>query len=367
NEPELWRRSYKYIFLSTYLIAKLTGKIIDSKSDIAGHFPFDFKNKQWCGPYEIKRQIIQIEREKLCDLVDSCAVIGVLSKQASLLTGLPEGLKLIGSGTDKGCETIGVGCVDSHTASVSLGTQSTVETTADRYYELVPFYPPFPSVDPLCYNPEITVYHGFWMIDWFIETFVQKERDAISSKGGNILEFLDAQLDTIPAGSEGLLLQPFWGMESFRPEAKGSMIGFTEKHTKYHIYKSIIEGIAFALLEGIKKIEQKSHIPIKSIGLSGGGSRSDPVAQIMADVFGREVYRVQTGETTGLGGAMATYVGLGIYKDLKEANEKMVHKSKIFVPDKKKKTLYQTLYNQVYKKAYARYKPLYKHLQMINS
>ena len=120
HEPELWSAADKYIFLSTYLINKLTGRMVDATSNIAGHFPFDFKHKKWCGPYEIKRQIIQIEREKLCDLVDSCQVIGVITPEAAQKTGLPEGLPLVGSGTDKGCETIGVGCVNEGCASVSL-------------------------------------------------------------------------------------------------------------------------------------------------------------------------------------------------------------------------------------------------------
>ncbi len=367
HEPELWNAADKYIFLSTYLINKLTGQMVDATSNIAGHFPFDFKHKKWCGPYEIKRQIIQIEREKLCDLVDSCQVIGVITPEAAEKTGLPEGLPLVGSGTDKGCETIGVGCVNEGCASVSLGTQATVETTSKRYYELVPFYPPFPGVDPEAYNPEITVYHGFWMVNWFIEMFAAKEREDCEKRGEDLFDFLNGKLPTVPAGAGGLVLQPYWGQESFKPEAKGSIIGFSERHTKYHIYRSIIEGLAFALLEGLETIEKKSGVRVNTIGLSGGGSRSDNIAQIMANVFGREVYRVQTYEITGLGGAMATYVGLGVYPDLETAGAEMVRKSRRFMPDPEESRHYAVLYREVYKKAYKRYKPLYKRLGKIES
>ncbi|MCQ4822914.1 hypothetical protein NE464_21155, partial [Eubacterium callanderi] len=135
----------------------------------------------------------------------------------SAARGCPSGAKipylpLVGSGTDKGCETIGVGCVNEGCASVSLGTQATVETTSRRYYELVPFYPPFPGVDPKAFNPEITVYHGFWMINWFIETFAGKEREDYEKRGENLLDYLNGQLLTVPAGSGGLVLQ---GLDDF--------------------------------------------------------------------------------------------------------------------------------------------------------
>ncbi len=186
HEPELWERAEAYVLLSGFLITKLTGKIMDARANIAGHLPFDFKKKEWCSPHEIKRQIIQIEREKLCELTGSCAIIGAVTKEAAQITGLREGLPVIGSGTDKGCETIGVGCVNPHIASVSLGTQATVETTVDRYFELVTFYPPFPSVDPEAYNPEITVYSGFWMINWFVENFAQLEKIVCEASGDSI-------------------------------------------------------------------------------------------------------------------------------------------------------------------------------------
>ncbi|MDO4289247.1 MAG: FGGY-family carbohydrate kinase [Eubacterium sp.] len=363
HEPKLWQQAGYCVLLSTYLISRLIGRVVDAKSNIAGHFPYDFKKKVWCGPWAIKRQIIQIEREKLCELVDSCEVMGFVTAEAAAQTGLPQGLPFVGSGTDKGCETLGVGCVTPEVASVSLGTQATVEVTSEKYYELVPFYPPFPAVDPKAYNPEITVYHGMWMVGWFIRTFAEKEQADCLARGEDIYSFLDEKLAEIPPGSAGLLLQPYWGQESFKPEAAGSIIGFSDVHTKYHIYRSVIEGLGFALREGLETIEKKSGVSVKAVGLSGGGAQSDVVAGIMADIFGRPVYRVQTSETTGLGGAMAVYTGLGRYKSLTEAGAAMVRKSAEFLPDASRAALYDALYNKVYRKAYRRYRPLYRALK----
>ncbi len=365
HEPKLWKEAAYYLFLSTYLISRLTGRIIESKSSIAGHFPYDFKKKKWCGKWDLKRQVIQIEREKLCDLTDSCEILGYITEEASQETGLPVGLPFVGSGTDKGCETLGICGVSPDTASVSLGTQATVEITSERYFELVPFYPPFPAVDPKAYNPEITVYHGMWMVGWFLDMFAEKEKEICLKKGKDILEFLDEQLLSIPPGADGLLLQPYWGQESFKPEAAGSIIGFGARHTKFHIYRSIIEGLGFALKEGLEQIEKKSHIKVTRIGLSGGGSRSDVIAQIMADIFGLPVYRVQTAETTGLGAAMAVYTGLGVYEDLKSASTAMRRTSSEFFPNAENAEFYEKMFREVYKKAYRRYRPLYRAIKRL--
>ena len=366
NESELWKKSHKYVLLSTYLINRLTGKLVDAPSNIAGHLPFDYRRKKWCSSVAVLNQVIRIEPEKRCALTESCEVIGAITENASRETGLPVGLLLIASGTDKGCETLGVGATAPHIASVSLGTQATVEITSKRYFELMPFYPSFAAVDPAAWNPEVTIYEGFHMVNWFIDNFAAKERDICKRTGQSITDYLDRQLLRIPAGSNGLLLHPLWGKDSFRNEARGSIIGFTQNHDRFYIYRSIIEGLAYALREGIEKIEKHSRVKVTSVGLSGGGAQSDIIAQLMADVFGREVYRVQTPETTGLGGAMAVYTALGYYDSLKLAEKKMVHKTKRFQPDSTTSALYDTLYKKMYKKAYKHYRPLYKRLSKLD-
>jgi len=354
NEPDIWKKAYKLVFLSTYLLTKLTGKIMDSRSATVGHVPFDYKNRKWCKKQDVKSQVLQIEPEKRYDLVESCEIIGYVTAEASQLTGLPVGLPIISSGTDKGCETLGVGAITPDIASVSLGTQATVEITTTKYIELFPFYPAFSAVQKDSYNPEITIYHGFWMVEWFINEFLSHEDPSA------VYALLDSYLKETPVGANGLVHQPYWGREAYRPEARGSLIGLSEGHDKKHIYRAFIEGLGFGILEGIKVIESKTGTPIEAIGLSGGGSRSDDVAQIMADIFNRPVYRVQTFETTALGGAMATFIGLGRYESIREAETFMVRKSKTFKPDLKNAQKYAEIYNNIYKKLYGRLKPLYK-------
>jgi sugar (pentulose or hexulose) kinase len=117
----------------------------------------------------------------------------------------------------------------------------------------------------------------------------------------------------VPVGCEGLVLQPFWGQELTRPDARGCMIGFSDKHTRIHIYRAIIEGIAYAMLDGIHRIEKVGGVRMKKLALSGGGSQSDEICQYRGQYFRtRRLPRTDIHETSGLGAAIAAFCALGV-------------------------------------------------------
>jgi sugar (pentulose or hexulose) kinase len=359
HEPNIWKKTYRYLLLSGYLNYRLTGKFIDSIGSQIGHIPFNYKKGEWEGPLGLKRQFFQIEREKLCDLASVGSSLGGLTEEAAAATGLPAGLPVIAAASDKGCETLGVGCLSDSTASISFGSQASVQTMARRYYESEQFMPPFPAAIPGRYNPEIQIYRGFWMISWFKEQFAQKEMAEAARLGVAPEDLLNERLREIPPGCDGLVLQPYWGAGVKNPEARGAIIGFSDVHTRIHIYRAIIEGIGLALRGGIQQIERKSRTPIERIMISGGGSQSDEILQIAADVFNKPVCRVQTYETSGLGAAIIGYVALGAFSGYEEAVSAMVHPTDRFEPRPENARIYDGLYQDVYSKLYRKMKPLY--------
>ncbi|MGA6927145.1 MAG: FGGY-family carbohydrate kinase, partial [Desulfosarcina sp.] len=234
-----------------------------------------------------------------------------------------------------------------------------------RYVEPIPLLPAYPSAIPDRHTVEVQVFRGFWMVNWFKEEFGLAERQAAEKSGVAAEDLFDQLIADIPPGSMGLMLQPFWtpGIRTPGPEAKGAIIGFGDVHTRGHIYRSILEGLAYALREGKERIERRSRTPITSLRVSGGGSRSDQALQLTADVFGLSATRPHLYDASGLGAAIVTAVGLGFHSDCITAVAAMTRPGRCFVPNPSNHRLYDDLYRHVYRRMYGRLKPLYEKIR----
>lgn len=360
NEPENWAKVYKYVNISTYLTYKLTGNLVDSCSSMTGHYPINFRTGKWYGEKALKGCIYGVNKDLLPELKHPGEVLGVLRDELAEEVGLPKGIKLIATGSDKACETVGLGALNRDVGAISYGTASTIEVTNNKFHEPEKFLPAYQAAIKGYYNMEVQVYRGYWMLTWFTKEFASEMIDEAKIQDMAVEELLNAKLASIPAGSDGLVLQPYWGPGLSRPLSKGSIIGFTDIHTRFHLYRAIVEGIAYALREGLEGIEKSQHHKIKKLLISGGGSQSDAICQITADIFGLPVSRVQTFETSSLGAATSIFVSLGEFTDVNEAVNSMSHITKTFEPDMDVHKKYDYLFNKVYLKMYPKMKNIYK-------
>jgi sugar (pentulose or hexulose) kinase len=362
-QKEIWAKTYKYMTINGYLTLKLTNQFKDSLTNIVGHVPLDYKNRKWYKKSAPLAEVFNVSLDRLPELVEPGTIIGNICKQASALTMIKEGLPLIASGSDKGCETLGTGVLDNNMASLSFGTAATVQTSTRKYIEPQKFMPAYPAVVKGFYNSEVQIFSGYWMISWFKKEFAEKEVKQAEKLGISAEQVLNRVLKNIPPGSDNLILQPYWSPLLKNPEAKGSIIGFGRHHTRAHIYKAMIEGIGFALLEGLKGIEQVGKFKVEALTVSGGGSQSDEICQITADMFGVPVKRIQTYESSGLGSAMIGFVALKIHPSYQAAIKKMVRYKSVLKPNAKNHEIYTKLYNNVYSKIYASLKPIYQEIK----
>lgn len=367
HQPDIWDRTDKYLFLSGYLTYKLTGRLADSVGSQVGYVPFDYKKLTWAAPSDWKWQAVPMPKEKLVELVQPTGVIGEITPEASEATGIPAGLPLIAAAADKACEVIGAGCVLPHIGCLSYGTTATINTTHRRYVEVIPLIPPYPSAIPGAYSLEIQVYRGYWMVSWFVEQFGCDERMVAAERGVEPEQLLDPLIQQAPPGCMGLVLQPYWapGLKMPGPGAKGAIIGFGDVHTRAHIYRAILEGLAFALLEGRERTEQRSGVKMTELRVSGGGSQSDGAMQLTADVFNLPTLRPHVYETSGVGAAMDAAVGLKLHRDFDVAVKEMAHVSRVFEPNPANRDLYDGLYQRVYKRMYRQLQPLYEEIREI--
>ena len=362
QQPDIWQNTHKYLLLSGYLTYRLTDLYVDSIGCQVGYLPFDYKRKCWAGSRDWKWQAVPMDLALLPDLILPAQVMGEITPLAAEATGIPIGLPLIAAAADKACEVIGAGALDPHIGCLSYGTTATINTTHRKYTEVIPLIPPYPSAVPDAYSLEVQIYRGYWMVSWFKQEFGHHEQQVATELGITAEEMFDEMVRAVPPGSQGLILQPFWspGLKLPGPEAKGAVIGFSDVHSRGHLYRAILEGLAYALRDGAERTAKRSGVPITELRVAGGGSQSDQAMQITADVFGLPTARPHVYEASGLGAAIDAAVGLGLHPDFDAAIKEMTRLGDTFQPDAAAHAIYEELYDTVYRKMYNRLKPLYE-------
>jgi sugar (pentulose or hexulose) kinase len=361
-QPQIWEATHKFTFLSGFLTHRLTGRFVDSVACQVGYVPFDYKNQAWCKKWDWKWQAVPIRLEMLPELVPVGGTLGEITREASLATGIPAGLPLISAAADKATEVLGAGCLEPQLGCLSYGSAATLNTTHHKYVEIIPLIPPYPAAVPDRYSLEIQIYRGYWMVSWFKKEFGEREQKLADQKGVQPEDLFDDLVHSVPPGSDGLVLQPYWspGLRFPGPEARGAVIGFSDVHTRAHIYRAILEGLAYALREASERSDKRSGLPIKELRVAGGGSQSDAALQLTADIFGLPVSRPHLYEASGLGAAIDAAVGCGIHRDFESAVRAMTRQGESFLPDPTVHERYDQLYYGVYKRMYHQLKPLYQ-------
>lgn len=367
HEPALWRETARYLFLSGWIHQRLLGEFVDSSGSQVGYVPFDYKRLAWASASDFKWRAVAVRPSQLPRLVPPGATMGALTPGAAAALGLAPGLRVIAGAADKACEVLGSGVLEPDVAQLSFGTTATINTTQSKYVEVQRLIPPFPAALPGAYNTEIQIYRGFWMVSWFKREFAHREQALAAERGVAVESLFDDLVASVPPGAMGLMLQPYWspGVRDPGPEAKGGIIGFGDVHTRAHVYRAILEGLAYGLRAGGEQIERRIGKRLRLLRVSGGGSQSDQAMQISADVFGLPTERPEIYETSALGAAINAAVGLGLHADYASAVRAMTRVGRRFEPEPGAVRLYDALYRDVYQRMYPRLRPLYRRIREI--
>lgn len=367
NQPELWQNTAHYLLLSGYLNYQLTGEFTDSIASQVAYLPFDYQALDWAGKWAWQWHALAIPRHVLPELRPPGALLGKVTAAAAAATGLLAGTPVLAAAADKACEVLGAGCITPERACLSFGTTATINTSRASYLEVTPYIPPYPAALPHHYNTEVQIFRGYWMVNWFKEQFGHHEQSQAAVLGVVPEDLFDDLVRSVPPGAMGLTLQPYWtpGIKIPGAEAKGAIIGFGDVHTRAHLYRAILEGLAYALRDGKERIERRSKQAITELRIAGGGSQSDAAMQLTADVFNMPTTRPALYETSALGAAMNAAVGLGLHSDYQQALQAMCRDGASFMPNPAHADIYQRLYSEVYQNMYGRLQPLYKAIQKI--
>ncbi len=367
HEAAVWARTRRLVFLSGFLTHRLVGRWVDSVGSQVGYLPFDYRRLRWAAPGSWRWRAFPVEPGMLPELVEPGTVLGEVTPAAAAATGIPAGLPLVAAAADKACEALGSGCLEPGVGCLSYGTTATVNATHRRYVEALPFVPPYPAAVPGHHSLEVQIYRGYWLVSWFKREFGLRELTLARERGVEPEALFDELVAAVPPGAMGLTLQPTWspGVRFPGPEAKGAVVGFGDVHTRSHLYRAILEGLAYALREGAERCQRRAGVPFAELRVAGGGSQSDQAMQITADVFGLPASRPHVHEASGLGAAVDAAVGLGLHPGFPAAVRAMTRVARTFEPEAARRDLYDQLYHRVYRQLYRRLKPLYEEIRAI--
>jgi sugar (pentulose or hexulose) kinase len=367
NEPDVYKKTYKFMHVSGWFVHKLTGEFKDSYAMLAGIYPFDYKALRYFGaPMGFIYDSLGIEKGQCVELYPPDEVLGHITSQASQETGLPEGLPVVVGAGDKQSELLGAGAIDPNIGVISYGTATNMEVITRKFIAArnMDFYT-WPAAIPGIWDIEMMIPRGFWMVSWFKQEFGNREMAEAVKRGVAPEVVLDEVIRDIPPGSMGLMLHPYWYPIGNDSTSKGSIIGFGDVHTRAHIYKAIFEGLGYELKRLSKIVEKKTGIPLTEIRVGGGGSKSDMAVQIAADISGLPTYRMATPETCALGAAIDAAVGTGMFDNFEDAVASMTRRGRFFEPKKENVKIYNDLFNEVYMKMCKTIAPLNRKIAKI--
>jgi len=333
---------------SGYTSYRLTGKTVDTAANNLGVWPLDLDSFDWYTDEE-RFQSFHAPRDMLFSLVQPGTVIGTVTEKASRESGIPAGIPVIATANDKAVEALGTGLVHEDTAVFSLGTYITSMVTGQNNVANPSSFWVNLACVPKHYLFESTgVRRGMWMLSWFIsvlgEEFIRQAKDL----GLSAEQRLEQEAIKVTAGSDGLMCVLDWLAPTDHPHRKGMMLGFDARHTRAHIYRSLLEAIALTMKNHYETMIKELNRQPEHIIISGGGAQSNLFMQIFADVLNHPVERSMVANAAGIGAAICVAVATGAYDSFEEAVNHMVHRGDQFSPDAKNAAQYDKM-NTVYK------------------
>ena len=362
NEPRIYGKAWKFIGVVDYTAYKLSGELKTDYSNANRTLLFDLRKKKWAD--EIL-EFLNIDKDKLLDLIPSGTDMGDLTPSAAQRTGLDKKTRVVYGGGDQQCSALGIGVVKPKRTSCILGTCTNIEAFSDQ----IPFDPKMSlqaqlHVIPQAYLSEGGIGTSGVIYRWFRDNFASMEMEVGKYLQKDPYALLDDEASAIKPGSEGLLLIPYFSGSLFpywNAEDRGLLIGLTLRHSRAHIIRSILEGVAFEYRRMADEAERVSNVKVENVRFMGGGARSRLWTKIFVDVLGVEGQVPLVTETGAFGAALLGMVSLNWHHDAVEAAERFIRIGEPITPEQATHESYSRFY-KIYRDLYGRVQDLVNNL-----
>ncbi|MEF9839933.1 MAG: FGGY-family carbohydrate kinase [Lachnospiraceae bacterium] len=342
NEPEIYNKTYKFVTGSTYLTAKLTGKFVIDHYTAAC----------WTPMYSVEKQdweedlSLFCRRDQLAECRWSDEVIGYVTEKASRETGLSANTKVITGTADASAEAFSVGVMKPGEMMIMYGSSIFIihvveKFTVDQRLWAGPYL--FPGTYAMAAGMSTSGTLTRWYKDQFARDVEQQAKD----EGKNVYALLSELAKDIPAGSEGVVVLPYFSGERTPindVNAKGIIFGLSVRHTREHIYNACLEGVGFGISQHFDVFEERE-IQTNKIMAIGGGTKNEKWIQIVSDICGKEQSETKENIGAAYGDALLAALSVGYYKNVAEVNE-IIKISKSVKPDIEKMNVYTPIKNK---------------------
>ncbi|MFD7182606.1 FGGY-family carbohydrate kinase [Streptomyces sp. NPDC059904] len=335
----------RYVTTSSgYISHRMTGVFRDTAANYAGDsWPLDSDTWRWATDDTVLAKS-GVPREMLFDLVMPGEVLGTVTAAAARHTGIPEGLPVVATANDKAVEALGCGLRSSDTLLVSLGTYVAGMTVGDRNVrDASDFWTNYACMPHSYLYESFGVRRGMWTVSWLRDLLGEEAVAGARAAGRSVEDHLNAEAAKVPPGCDGLMTVLDWLAPTDAPYRKGTILGFDGRQGRFHMYRSILEALALSVHATGTHMATELGTTYRHTVVSGGGSGSDLMMQIHADVFGIPARRAEVNNAAGLGSAICAAVGLGAYRTFDEAIDAMVRPGAEFTPDRANHDLYRRL------------------------
>ncbi|MEM1570043.1 MAG: FGGY-family carbohydrate kinase [Candidatus Bathyarchaeia archaeon] len=361
NEPNIWSKIYQILTPNGYCIYKLTGSVaLDFSS--AGNYGgiLDINKRSFA---EQLMEELGIERRFFPEkLVESKQVVGEVHREASERTGLKTGTPICAGGIDAPVSALAVGALDDGDLALMLGTSMCCGFISHKpriSIKLINY--PYVARDRELLYSFAGVSTAGYCIRWFRDQLGQTEVEAASKLKLSAYTLLDMEAIKVPPGSDGLIFMPHMMIGDRAPYwneyIRGCLLGLTLYHTKAHIFRAFLEGVAYGLKYSVD-VAIEAGMPIRRAILVDGGARSELWRTILADVSGLTMDYIAENPGAPLGDVVLAGVGVNLFKDYDVVRE-WVKSSEVVKPNPKNREVYDRLY-RAYLEALSRLTDVFK-------
>ena len=353
NEPDLWKQVRSVLLPKDYVRLRLTGDKAIDVADASGTLLLNVAERKWSNEMI---DASELDAGLLPRVYESQEITGTVSEIGAKETGLLPGTPVVAGAGDQAGGAVGIGIVKPGAVSATIGTSGVVFAATNS-----PALDPKGRVHTFCH-----AIPGRWHVmgvtqaaglslRWF------KDQFGVHSDNGDPYDLMTAEAATVGPGSDGLLWAPYLMGERtphLDPNARAALVGLTASHTRAHVIRAVMEGVAFSLRDSFE-IFKEMNVPVETIRLGGGGARSALWRQIQADIYGRAVSTVEAEEGAAYGVAILAGVGIGIWPSVDVACDSVVRTRETVEPNNTAR--------EILDRQYESYRKLYPALQSLNA